>query len=194
MDDIKTGLLSRPPLAECEAIRMMIRLTRETGARVHIVHLAAVQGLSLIEEAQAAGLPVTVETCPHYVAFTPEEINDAALEFKCAPPIRGGLTSVLPRIGMVVSDHSPSPPEMKRGDFTSAWGGIASLELGLSIMATLHDSLVDLARWMAEAPARLAGLAHKGPHRSGIRRRSSLVRSRGALDGSASTICISATN
>jgi allantoinase len=148
--------------AECEAIAMMIRLARETGARVHIVHLAAIEGLPLIEEAQASGLPVTVETCPHYLAFSPEDIPTHGLEFKCAPPIRGGLRGALPRIGMVVSDHSPSPPEMKRGDFTTAWGGIASLELGLSVMATLHDSPVDLARWMAEAPARLAGLNNKG--------------------------------
>jgi allantoinase len=155
-------LASRPVEAECAAIAMMIRLARETGARVHIVHLSAIEGLPLIEEAQASGLPISVETCPHYLAFTPRDIPDHALEFKCAPPIRGGLRDVLPRIGMVVSDHSPSPPEMKRGDFTTAWGGIASLELGFVVMATLHASLVDLARWMAEAPARLAGLEHKG--------------------------------
>jgi allantoinase len=155
-------LASRPQEAECAAIAMMIRLARETGARVHIVHLSAIEGLPLIEAAQASGVPITVETCPHYLAFTPEEISDHALEFKCAPPIRGGLRPALPRIGMVISDHSPSPPDMKRGDFTTAWGGIASLELGLAVMSTLHDSLVDLARWMAEAPARLAGIEHKG--------------------------------
>ena len=157
------GMLpARPPESECEAIALMIRLCKETGARVHIVHLAAVEALPLIEAAQAEGLPITVETCPHYVFFSPEDIPEGATEFKCAPPIRGRLREALSRIGMVVSDHSPSPPELKQGGFEKAWGGIASLELGLAAMATLHDSLTDLARWMAEAPARLAGLRRKG--------------------------------
>jgi allantoinase len=155
-------LRSRPPKAECEAIATMIRLCRETGARTHIVHLSSVEGLALIEEARVQGLPLTVETCPHYLAFNPADIPANGTEFKCAPPIRGSLLSSLSRIGMVVSDHSPSPPSMKQGDFRSAWGGIASLELGLPVMATLHDSLVDLARWMAQAPAKLAGLKNKG--------------------------------
>jgi allantoinase len=137
---------------------MMIRLSRETGARVHIVHLAAIETLPLIEEAQGAGVPITVETCPHYVFFEPSSDN----LLKCAPPIRGGLRDALPRIGMVVSDHSPSPPEMKTGSYEKAWGGIASLELGLSAMATLHSNLADLAKWMSEAPAKLAGLNRKG--------------------------------
>jgi allantoinase len=148
----------RPPESECDAIAMMIRLARETGARVHIVHLAASEALPLIEDAQSSGLAITVETCPHYVFF------DAATDnlLKCAPPIRGRLRDALPRIGMVVSDHSPSPPEMKAGPYETAWGGIASLELGLSAMATLHPDLADLAKWMAEAPAQLAGLSKKG--------------------------------
>lgn len=155
-------LPARPPESECEAIAMMIRLARDTGARVHIVHLAAIEALPLIEQARAAGIPISVETCPHYVAFEAAEIPAGAAEFKCAPPIRAGLRPALSRIGMVVSDHSPSPPELKRGDYDQAWGGIASLELGLSVMATIHNSFVDLARWMCEAPARLAGLANKG--------------------------------
>jgi allantoinase len=155
-------LPARPPESECEAIAMMIRLSRETGARVHIVHLAAIEALPLIEEAQAAGIPITVETCPHYVAFEPDQIPPGATEFKCAPPIRGCLRPALARIGMVVSDHSPSPPDLKCGDYEQAWGGVASLELGLSVMATIHNSFVDLAAWMCEAPARLAGLTNKG--------------------------------
>lgn len=149
----------RPPESECDAIAMMIRLSRETGARVHIVHLAAIEALPLIEQAQAEGVPITVETCPHYVFF-----NLAPREnvFKCAPPLRGRLRDALPRIGMVVSDHSPSPPELKAGPYETAWGGIASLELGLSAMATIHRHLPDLAKWMAQAPARLAGLSKKG--------------------------------
>jgi len=152
-------LPARPTQSECDAIAMMIRLSRETGARVHIVHLAAIEALPLIEEAQASGVPITVETCPHYVFFDPAPRDNL---LKCAPPIRGGLRAALPRIGMVVSDHSPSPPEMKTGPYEAAWGGIASLELGLSVMATIHDNLADLARWMSGAPAKLAGLDKKG--------------------------------
>ncbi|HEV1287484.1 MAG TPA: allantoinase AllB [Bryobacteraceae bacterium] len=162
----------RPPESECDAISMMIGLSRETGARVHIVHLAAIEALPLIEEAQAAGVPITVETCPHYVfpwltpgVITPAREGGDLMHYnllKCAPPIRGRLRDALPRIGMVVSDHSPSPPEMKSGPYETAWGGIASLELGLSAMATIHDNLADLAKWMAEAPAWLAGLDKKG--------------------------------
>ncbi len=155
-------LRSRPPQAECAAIAMMIRLCRETGARTHIVHLSSIEGLALIEAARAEGLPITMETCPHYLAFSPSDIPDGATQFKCAPPIRGSLLSSVSRIGMVVSDHSPSPPSMKHGDFRTAWGGIASLELSLPVMATLHDSLVDLVRWMAQNPAKLAGLKNKG--------------------------------
>ncbi len=153
-------LPQRPPESECDAIAMMIRLSRETGARVHIVHLAAIEALPLIEQAQSEGVPITVETCPHYVFFDPVDPMPNLL--KCAPPIRRGLRAALPRIGMVVSDHSPSPPEMKTGPFETAWGGIASLELGLSAMSTLHHNLADLSKWMSEAPAKLAGLSNKG--------------------------------
>jgi allantoinase len=155
----------RPPESECDAIAMMIRLSRETGARVHIVHLAAIEALPLIEQAQAEGVRITVETCPHYVFFDQVgQVPDLPISnlLKCAPPIRRGLRAALSRIGMVVSDHSPSPPEMKIGRIGKAWGGIASLELGLSAMATLHNNLADLARWMSEAPAKLAGLSNKG--------------------------------
>jgi allantoinase len=162
-------LASRPPEAECEAIAMMIRLAKETGARVHIVHLSAAEALPLLDRARHDGLPITVETCPHYLSFAAEEIPDTATEFKCAPPLRSRenqarLREALKqgRIDLVASDHSPSPPELKRGDFRSAWGGIASIELGLSAMAAIFDSPPDLARWMSEAPARVAGLAHKG--------------------------------
>jgi allantoinase len=166
-------LPARPPESECAAISMMIRLSRETGARVHIVHLAAIEALPLIEAAQSEGVRITVETCPHYVFFdeeipclTPGVITPSRKGgdnlLKCAPPIRVGLRAALPRIGMVVSDHSPSPPEMKTGSYETAWGGIASLELGLSAMATMHDNLADLSQWMSAAPAALAGFDKKG--------------------------------
>jgi len=153
-------LPARPPQSECDAIAMIIRLAKETGARVHIVHLAAIEALPLIEAAQAAGVAISVETCPHYVAF--DAVPEQSYLFKCAPPIRGGLRAALASLGMVVSDHSPAPPALKQRDYESAWGGIASLELGLSVMATIHDSLIDLAQWMCEAPARLAGLSTIG--------------------------------
>jgi allantoinase len=166
-------LASRPPDAEIEAIAMMTRLAREYGVRVHIVHLCAAEALPLIHATRGEDVTVTVETCPHYLMFAAEEIPTDATEFKCAPPLRSAknrkrLREALQQggIDMVVSDHSPSPPEMKRGDFRSAWGGIASLELGLSAIHTLFNSLPgvfpNIARWMAEAPAGLAGLDRKG--------------------------------
>jgi allantoinase len=165
-------LNSRPRAAENEAIALLIRLCGEYGVRVHIVHLSSSDALPMIEDARARGLPLTVETCPHYVYFAADDIPDGATEFKCAPPIRElenqqRLWEALGNglIDAVVSDHSPSPPAMKAvesGDFMTAWGGIASLQLGLSVMWTAARargySLGHLARWMSGAPARLAGV------------------------------------
>ena len=163
---------SRPRIAENEAIARVIRLCRQTGARVHILHLSSAEALESIELAKAEGLPVTAETCPHYLAFAAEDIADRATEFKCAPPIREsenrerlwrGLASGV--LDMVVSDHSPVPPELKQtasGDFARAWGGIASLGLALSVVWTearrRGHSLSDVVRWMSAAPSRLARL------------------------------------
>jgi allantoinase len=142
-----------------------------------VVHLAAADALPLLREARAEGLPVTVETCPHYLHFADDDIADGATEFKCAPPIRGrrnqqGLWDALAAgdIDLVASDHSPCPPEMKgreAGDWFAAWGGIASLQLGLPVMWSAMNARGMgpelIARWMSEAPARLAGLqARKG--------------------------------
>jgi allantoinase len=163
---------SRPRAAENEAIALLIRLCDEYGVHVHIVHLSSSDALPMIEDARARGLPLTVETCPHYLYFAGDEIPDGATEFKCAPPIREPenrqrLWEALGNglIDAVVSDHSPSPPAMKAmesGDFMTAWGGIASLQLGLSVMWTAArargHSLEHLARWMSAAPARLAGV------------------------------------
>ncbi|MGQ0561010.1 MAG: allantoinase AllB [Gemmatimonadota bacterium] len=179
-DDVALGdsreyevyLRSRPADAEIEAIEYLIDLVREFGCRVHIVHLAAPAALPAIEAARAAGLPITVETCPHYLTFSAEKIPDGATQFKCAPPIRAAsarekLWAGLERgaIDLVVSDHSPCPPVMKQiesGDFLSAWGGIASLQLGLRIVwtgaAARGFAVRDVVKWMSEAPARLAGL------------------------------------
>lgn len=167
-----TYLASRPPTAEVDAIALLVRLCREFGTRVHVVHLATPDALPLLRRARADGLPITVESCPHYLHFCAEEIADGATEFKCAPPIRGredrdGLWRALAdgEIDMVASDHSPCPPGMKArgaGDWFAAWGGIASLQLGLPVVWTAARARgfgpERLAEWMSAAPARLAGL------------------------------------
>jgi len=160
-------LSSRPRESENEAIALMIRLSRTFGARIHIVHLSSADALPMLRQARAEGLPVTVETCPHYLTFAAEDIPDGATEFKCAPPIRERennqrLWAALEEgvIDMVVTDHSPCPPQMKSGDFATAWGGIASLQLSLPIMWT-HCPTQKLVHWMSTAPARLAGLANR---------------------------------
>lgn len=175
--DYEVFLRSRPPEAEIQAIAYLIDMVREFGWRLHIVHLAAPEALDAIGSARAEGLPITVETCPHYLTFAAEEIADGATVFKCAPPIRDGARRELlwsglrsGAIDMVVSDHSPCPPVMKQldsGDFLAAWGGIASLQLGLRAVwtgaAARGFTLSDVAKWMSSAPARLAGLdARKG--------------------------------
>ncbi len=170
-----TYLNSRPDTAEVEAIALLIRLAREFETPIHIVHLASAQALPLLGEARSRGVPITVETCAHYLWFTSEEIPDGATEFKCAPPIRGAqnretLWAALERgdIDMVVTDHSPCPPGMKKreeGRWDQAWGGIASLGLALPVLWTAMRrrgvKLERLAEWMAAAPARLAGLAER---------------------------------
>jgi allantoinase len=166
-----TYLQSRPEEAELAAIRRLLALCRQYKFRLHIVHLSASPALAELSAARREGLPVTVETCPHYLHFCAEEIPDGATLCKCAPPIRSrenreklwqGLKGGT--IDLVATDHSPCPPAMKRleeRNFRTAWGGIASLSLALPIMWTeatrRNFALTDLARWMAESPARLAG-------------------------------------
>jgi allantoinase len=165
-------LRSRPAAMEDAAIALLIRLARDTGCAVHVVHLSSASSLAQIARAKDEGLPLTVETCPHYLCLEAEGIPDGATEFKCAPPIRehenretlwraleGGV------IDLVVSDHSPCTPALKgreRGDFAAAWGGIASLQLGLPAVWTEARRRglgpAALAAWMSAGPARLAGL------------------------------------
>jgi allantoinase len=169
-----TYLASRPPEAEVEAVRLMIRLAAEFGARVHIVHVAAAPAVDEISRAKGRGVQITAETCPHYLTFSSDEIADGATMFKCAPPIRepahrDALWEGLRRgtLDLVATDHSPSPPQLKCGDFLAAWGGVASLELSLAATWTegcaRGFSPIDLARCMSGRPAQLAGLdASKG--------------------------------
>jgi allantoinase len=167
----RTFLESRPRAAEDEAVALMIRMSRETGCRVHIVHHSSADSLGLLRDARAKGAEITAETCPHYLHFAAEDIPDRATEFKCCPPIRErenreqlwhALSSGV--IDMVVSDHSPCPPELKRrhdGDFLLAWGGISSLQLRLPVMWTearqRGHSIEDLENWLCRQPAKLVG-------------------------------------
>ena len=175
-DDYRDFLSSRPRVAEDRAIGRVIDAARATGARAHILHLSSSDALPLIAEARRDGVRITTETCPHYLTFAAEEIPAGATQFKCCPPIREaanreqlwqGLADGT--IDCIVSDHSPCTPELKRldlGDFAQAWGGISSLQLGLSDVWTEARrrgfSLPDVVRWMAERPAQLVGLQRKG--------------------------------
>ena len=169
-------LSSRPRAAENLAIAQVIQAARRTGTRAHILHLSSSDALPMLARARRDGVRVTAETCPHYLVLTAEEVPDGATQFKCCPPVREASNRELlwrsladGTIDCVVSDHSPCTPELKRldiGDFGLAWGGIASLELGLPVVWTEARrrgfSLTDVVRWMAEGPARLLGLQHKG--------------------------------
>lgn len=169
-------LRSRPREAEYAAVADVIGLAALTGCRVHVLHVSSADVLPLLAEARHDGVRITAETCPHYLTFTAEEIPDGATQYKCCPPIREaenrellweGLRDGV--IDLVVSDHSPSTVDLKcldTGDFGAAWGGIASLQLGLSAVWTQARErgfdLVDVARWMCQAPAAQAALPHKG--------------------------------
>jgi allantoinase len=174
-------LASRPAAAEDSAIARVVEVARDTGARVHVVHLSSASALPVIAAAKAAGVEVSVETCPHYLVLSAEDVADGATPAKCCPPVRdaanrdalwGGLADGT--IDLVVSDHSPCTPDLKSldaGDFGTAWGGIASVQLGLPLVWTearrRGHSLADVVRWMSAAPAGLAGFATKGAIRAG---------------------------
>ena len=179
-----TYLASRPDEAELEAIAMLLDLCRAHRFRLHIVHLSTAKALPMIRAARMEGLPLTVETCPHYLHCVAGEIPDGATLFKCAPPIRSaenreqlwrGLMEGA--IDLIATDHSPCPPAMKRltatapgeeaGRFDEAWGGIPSLSTALSVLWTECVAraipLTKLAEWVSGTPAKMAGLsAHVG--------------------------------
>jgi allantoinase len=168
-----TYLASRPDAAEVDAIALLIRLAEEFRTPIHIVHLSSTKALPSLALARDRGVPISVETCAHYLCFASEEIPDGATEFKCAPPVRdaanrealwNALDSGL--IEMVTTDHSPCLPQMKRreeGRWDQGWGGISSLGLALPAMWTAMQrrglKLERIGEWMAAAPARLAGFA-----------------------------------
>jgi len=167
---------SRPPQAEEAAVATVIEAARRTGARVHVLHLSDAGALPMIAAARAEGVRLTVETCPHYLTLAAEGVPDGATAFKCCPPIRGeanrdalwrGLLDGT--IDIVVTDHSPSTTDLKAldtGDFGEAWGGVASLQLGLAAVWTEARArgvgLEQVVRWMSAGPAALVGLGSKG--------------------------------
>jgi allantoinase len=169
-------LESRPDLAESIAIAQVIDAARRHNARVHVLHLSSAHAIEQIAAAKREGVQITAETCPHYLTLASDDIPSGATQFKCCPPIRSrvnqdllwkGLTEGV--IDMIVSDHSPCTVDLKKldlGDFQQAWGGISSLQLGLSIMwsAAVERGLglPDLVRWMSTQPAAFAGLDQKG--------------------------------
>ncbi|MCI9889507.1 allantoinase AllB [Micrococcales bacterium 31B] len=169
-------LASRPKGAENRAIETVVAGVRETGCRTHILHLSSAEALPIIADARGAGLPLSVETCPHYLSITAEQIQSGATQFKCCPPIReasnqdalwAGLADGL--IDIVVTDHSPCTADLKRfdlGDFGLAWGGIAGLQVGLSATWSAARErgvpLTSVVQWMATRPAELMGVAGKG--------------------------------
>ncbi|MDG4824286.1 allantoinase AllB [Asanoa sp. WMMD1127] len=167
---------SRPGAAERAAVAAALDAAEATGSRVHVLHVSDADAAAEVAAGRARGVRVTAETCPHYLTLDAALVPDGATEFKCCPPIRGAanrdrLWAALAEgaLDIVVSDHSPSTPALKRpdtGDFAAAWGGIASLQLGLPLVWTAaaargHD-IADVVRWMATGPADLVGLRHKG--------------------------------
>ena len=175
-------LASRPKGAENVAIAQLIEQARTIKGRVHVLHLSSGDSLALIRSAKADGVRISAETCPHYLALTAEEIADGATQYKCCPPIREkinqdelwqGLKSGV--IDLIVSDHSPCTEDLKIfdiGDFQQAWGGISSLQLGISIIWTQAReqdvSLWQVMKWMSQKPAELAGLERKGAIKVGM--------------------------
>lgn len=175
-DHYESFLASRPRDAENKAIAAVIESARRTGAHAHIVHLSSSDALPMIADAKRDGVRLSVETCPHYLTLMAEEIPDGATAYKCCPPIREAANRELLWEGLldgtidcIVSDHSPSTPDLKdleNGDFSVAWGGIASLQLGLSLVWTQARrrgiALEQVVSWMAGRPAAVAGLHSKG--------------------------------
>lgn len=172
--DARAFLASRPVIAELDAIQRALLFADETGAALHIVHVSSGRGVALAFEAQTRGVDVSIETCPHYLFFTGADMERIGAIAKCAPPLRDAherehLWSELlsGHVNIVGSDHSPCVPELKAGDFRSAWGGIAGVQSTLAVLveAGYHQRGLPLERitdLLASAPARRFRLAAKG--------------------------------
>ncbi|TXH25956.1 MAG: allantoinase AllB [Mycobacterium sp.] len=179
--EYRSFLASRPDAAEDDAAALVIDAAAATGARAHIVHVSSATVLVRLAEAKRAGIPVTAETCPHYLTFAAEAVPDGGTEFACCPPVRDGANRELlwsalhdGTLDLVVSDHSPCAPQLKGdGDFGRAFGGISSLQLSPRAVWTQAAArgfgLADLSRWMSERPAALAGYADRGRIAVGLR-------------------------
>jgi allantoinase len=171
---VRAFLRSRPVLAELEAIQRATLLAREAGAKLHIVHVSSGRGVALAAEARAQGTDVSIETCPHYLFFTEEDVERLGAVAKCAPPLRdSGEQDALwaqllaGLVDMVASDHSPAPPEMKSGDFGRAWGGIAGVQSTLAVLLDRGHhcrqlSLERISSLVGAEPARRFQIQGKG--------------------------------
>ena len=166
---VRDYLDSRPLTAEIEAIERATLLARETGAKLHIVHVSSGRGVAAALEARARGTDVSIETCPHYLTFTGEDMERIGAVAKCAPPLRDAteqqhLWDAVRNgsVDIIGSDHSPAPLEMKTGDnFFRIWGGIAGIQ---ATLPSLLDRLpLDrIAELLAANPARRFRIARKG--------------------------------
>jgi allantoinase len=166
---IRDYLDSRPVIAEVEAIERVTLLAREAGARLHIVHISSGRGVAAALEARLRGTDVTLETCPHYLTFTDEDMERLGAVAKCAPPLRDqaeqqGLWEAVQNgsIDIIGSDHSPAPPDMKQGDnFFRIWGGIAGIHATVPSLLE-RVSLDRIAELLAGNPARRFRIPRKG--------------------------------
>ena len=161
-------LASRPVVAELEAIQRATLLAREAGAKLHIVHVSSGRGVALAAEARAQGTDVSIETCPHYLFFTEDDVVRLGAVAKCAPPLRAAAEQdalwnqlLAGTVDIVASDHSPAPPEMKTGDFGKAWGGIAGVQSTLAVMLD-RVPLERISSLVSTEPARRFRIPSKG--------------------------------
>lgn len=171
---IQSFLASRPVIAELEAISRATLFAQETHARLHIVHISCGQGVVLAAEARARGVDVSIETCPHYLSFTEEDLERLGALAKCAPPLRNKAHQnelwnqvTNGTVDIVASDHSPAPPDMKSGDFTKAWGGIAGVQSTLAVLLTRGHwerglPLQRIAQLLATNPAKRFRIPRRG--------------------------------
>ncbi|XP_077291672.1 allantoinase [Arctopsyche grandis] len=180
-EEYKTYLLSRPPEMEHKALKLINKMAEKyPNVRYHIVHVSAASAASIIRDMKNNGVHITAETCPHYLTLSSEEIPNCATEYKCAPPVRcsknkENMWKFVEEnvIDLIVSDHSPCTPELKEGGFMEAWGGISSLQFGLSLIWTNASqrglNLMDISRLLSAAPAKLCRLDEKkGSFRVGL--------------------------